>query len=257
MMTFLFKKTVSLFLLPLPFGLILVTIGFILFLLNRAKLTYITCLTTGTVCLIVFSMPVIGFCLINGLQRKYQPLLDPPKGVNQIVVLGGGVSGGKNYPPNISLNASSLSRLIEGIRQFHLLKKRGKQPTLILSGGRVFQSYATNAGQMRNTAVMLGIPSTETVIEDGSRDTHEEAKYLYKALKGKPFILVTSAFHMPRSMALFEKRGMRPIAAPTQFFNLSTFKLKYFVPGQNGLLMSDLAIHEYLGMLWSKVNHQI
>lgn len=256
-MTFLLKKTVSLFLLPLPFSLILIAIGALLLFCSRAKRTRIVCFVAGFACLIFFSIQINAIYLINGLQSQYQPLLQPPHNVSNIVVLGGGISGGKNYPRNITLNSASLSRLVEGIRLFHLLQKQGGHPILILSGGRVFQSAATEAGIMRNTAVMLGIPAASIRIENGSRDTHEEALYLKKLLVGESFLLVTSAYHMPRSMALFQNQGMHPIAAPTQFFRQSKLILKYLIPTASGLLMSDIAIHEYLGILWAKLNHQI
>lgn len=252
-MDFLLKKTIAQFLLPLPFGLIIMAIGLALLVLKRAKRTQMTCLIAGFLCIIFFSMRFNAFFLINGLQSEFKPLIQlPAQNATKIVVLGGGISGDKNYPSNITLNASSLSRLIEGIRIFHLLERHHKKPVLVLSGGRVFQSKSI-AGVMRNTAVMLGIAPQYLRIENGSKDTNEEAIYLKKTIGNKPFVLVTSGYHMPRAMQLFKAQGMHPIAAPTQFFHQSGFSLKNFIPSTDGLVISDFAIHEYLGMLWAKL----
>ncbi len=248
---FLLKKIIEALLLPLPIGLFLIFIG-----LFFRKITGIILSLLGLLIIITFSLTGTSNFLINYLQSQYQPLLETPKNVTQVVVLGGGVSGGKNYPPNLTLNTASLSRLVEGVRLFDALEEIGVKPTLILSGGRVFQSPAV-AGKMQNTAVMLGISQEQILLEDGSRDTREEAVYLKKTLADKPFILVTSAFHMPRSMDLFTAQGMHPIAAPTQFLGVRTNLTSWFIPNGASLEISDIAIHEYLGILWEKINHRV
>lgn len=190
--------------------------------------------------------------LLNTLQSRYSPLMHPPAHVSAIVVLGGGVNSKKKYPPNLTLGSASLSRLIEGIRLFKEITQTNAHAQLILSGGRVFEDPAI-AGKMRNTAVMLGIDEKNIVLENGSQDTHEEAVYLKTTLGNKPFILVTSAYHMWRAMDLFEKLGMHPIPAPTQFMAYKHNFILYYIPNTNSLMISDIVIHEYLGLLWGKL----
>ena len=129
--------------------------------------------------------------------------------------------------------------------------------TLVLSGGRVFGSPA-EAGVMQNIAVILGVNVNDIKLEAGSRDTHEEALYLQKQLGKQPFLLVTSAYHMPRAMALFTKIGLQPIAAPTQYMSdVDSTRVDAYLPSSNYLVMSDVAIHEYLGIWWGKLMHEI
>lgn len=250
-MGFYLQKVISTWLYPLPISLLLIALGLILLILKHPKSSFY-CALVGLLILILFSVRVFSFPFINSLQCQYQPLVNPPAGVTNIVVLGGGVSDGKSYPPNLKLRSASLSRLIEGIRLYHAIEKMGQTPKLLLSGGRVFQSEA-EAGVMQNTALMLGIPAKNIVIEDGSKNTAEEAAYFAPILKQQPFILVTSAYHMPRSMMLFEAKGMHPIAAPTQFFSADHLKIKSYIPSSLSLELSDITIHEYLGMLWAKL----
>lgn len=251
-MGFWIKKLVSSLLQPLPFGLIWIGTGILMLLSHYSKKRATICIFIGFCTITLFSILPISTALLNTLQLQYPALTNPPRTVTKIVVLGGGVSGGKNLPPNLSLGGSSLSRLVEGARLFKIIQKTNPTVKLILSGGRVFQSPSV-AGKMQNTATMLGIPAQNTVIEDGSRDTYEEAIYLHKTLGKKPFILVTSGFHMPRSMALFQNLGMHPIAAPTQFLGKNYNPGSWYIPRSRNLMNSDLSIHEYLGIVWANL----
>ncbi|EKD77460.1 MAG: hypothetical protein ACD_42C00325G0001 [uncultured bacterium] len=250
------KKLISALLLPVPFGLFWITLGIILLSLDCAKRFRLSCFLIGLFVITLFSLNPISTALLDTLQSQYAPLMTIPNNVTQVVVLGGGVSGGKDYPPNLTLNSASLSRLVEGIRLFKLIQKNNPDAELILSGGRVFQSPAT-AGKMRNAATMLGVDEKNMVIEDGSRDTHEEALFLKKTVKNNSFILVTSAYHMPRAMDLFNQLGMHPIAAPTQFLGYRYTLSLWCIPTANSLAVSDIAIHEYLGILWTKIQGYI
>lgn len=251
-MTFWIKKLISNLLLPLPFGLFWIATGILILLSKRARRFGIISVTASFFILFLFSLNSISFGMLQTLQSQHAPLTIPPTDVDKIVVLGGGVNGGKNYPPNLTLSASSLSRLIEGIRLLKIIESTHPDAKLILSGGRVFQSPAI-AGKMRNTALMLGVLDKNMSLEDGSRDTREEAIFLQKILGNKPFILVTSAFHMPRAMALFQTLGMHPIAAPTQFLGQHYNPLFWYIPNATSLIYSDLVIHEYLGMIWARM----
>src|SRR3989338_7930088 len=148
-MFFLLKKIISTFLLPLPFGLFWILIGIILILSDNAKRFRIISLYAGFFIIFIFSLNPVSAALLKPLQTEYKPLVFPPKNVDKIVVLGGGVNSEKNYPPNLMLGPASLSRLIEGIRIFQILKKENPKAKLILSGGRVFQSPAV-ADKMKN-----------------------------------------------------------------------------------------------------------
>ena len=188
--------------------------------------------------------------LMNRLERQYTPLTTLPNQVKTIVVLGGGVRNNTDAPPNTQLSAASLARLLEGVRLYKLYQRQGKPVTLILSGGRVFGKPA-EAGMMQNIAVVLGVSTQHIKLEDGSRDTAEEAHYLKHELNQQRFILVTSAYHMPRSMMIFKDAGLHPIAAPTQYMaGFDRRTPRYYVPNAKYLVTADIAIHEYLGILW-------
>lgn len=255
-MLFWLKKLISGFLLPTPFGLFWIALGIFLLLIGKAKRMRLCCIIVGFVIITAFSLNPISFQLLNSLQSQYAPLLFAPTDVTQVVVLGGGIGGKKDYPPNLTLNSASLSRLVEGVRVLKLLQIQNPNAQLILSGGRVFQSPAV-AGKMRNAAMMLGVDQKNIVLEDGSTDTHKEALFLKKFVGKNPFILVTSAYHMPRAMDLFRGLNMHPIAAPTQFIGYHYDFWAWCIPSANSLAVSDIALHEYLGILWAKMRGDI
>ncbi len=69
-------------------------------------------------------------------------------------------------------------------------------------------------------------------------------------LEDEPFFLVTSAYHMKRSMIEFERVGANPIPAPIDFRIRGEYNAFSYFPGARHLRNSDLAIHEYFGILF-------
>lgn len=256
-MGFFFKKMVSGLLLPLPIAMFLLLIGLILFWCQQKRLWTGSFLTAGFLTLILFGYNFLPAAMITQLESHYHPMMTLPPNIHRIVVLGGGVRNDPTLPPSTQLSAASISRLVEGIRLYRLYKNRGENETLILSGGKVFGRPA-EAGIMQSIAVLLGVAPKDIALEAGSRDTHDEALYLKSMLGNTPFILVTSATHMPRAIALFKKQGLHPVAAPTSYVSkrVGRLQLSDFFPSANNLGYSDIAIHEYLGKTWAKFRGQ-
>ena len=255
-MLFGLKKIIESLLLPLPIGLLLLLVGLFLLWTREAKTLRNTGFIAGFLVIFIFSLNPVAVLLINGLQSQYKPLITLPGPISRVVVLGSSASAKKDLPANITLGSTSLARLTEGVRVFKLIQTKAPYAQLVLSGGRAFQS-ASAAGSMKNTAMIFGVDPAKIVIEDGSLDTHDEATFLQKTLQDEPFILVTSAYHMPRAMALFEKLGMHPIAAPTEFINISPNFFTRYLPNASSLRISDIAIHEYLGIFVAKLKGTI
>src|SRR5262249_5762650 len=132
--------------------------------------------------------------------------------VKYIVVLGGAYGFDQAIPITSWLGGGTMIRLAEGIR----LHRQWPESKLIVSAGRGFDPLP-QADAMKGTAEAMGVNSADIGAESVSRDTEESAEMLAPMLGKDPFVLVTSASHMPRSMGLFRKRGMNPIAAPTDF----------------------------------------
>ncbi len=251
-MNFFIQKILSAAILPLPLALLCLVLALVLTLFRR-RVAALSIGLLGVIILIAFSLPYLPDAMLKSLETKYQPLTQFPSGINTIVVLGAGNGGYPRYPANDKLSAASLARLVEAIRIY----KHLGQAKLLLSGGRVFGS-PPDADAMNNVASLLGISPQDIIIENGSQDTYQEALFLHKLLKNQPFILVTSAYHMPRAMRLFEKQGMHPTAAPTEFLEgKRRYSIKRYFPSAASLLYSDIALHEYFGLWWSQLTGKI
>lgn len=257
MAAFFLKKIISVFLQPMQLCLLLGFLGLYLLWFTKKYNFGRILLSVSFLVLLIFSLGVTSHKLLKNLESQYLPLQEIPEGVNTIVVLGGGFGGNIHYPANTRINSASLSRLVEGVRLYRILETNGVKPVLILSGGRVFRSYTTEAENMKNSALILGVALPSMIVENGSLDTYEEALYLKSRLQDKPFILVTSATHMPRAMALFKKQGMHPIPAPTQYFAIRNLGLAKYIPDSRFLNNSEIALHEYIGLVWEWFRKQI
>ena len=244
---FWFKKLISAWLLPLPIALVLLLIGLVLLGFSQRK-TAAGCVLVAFLLVLVFSLNITANTLLRPLEYAYPVLRSPPAGVHTIVVLGAKVQ--RVGSGDVRLGSSALSRLVEGVRLYRQMQKKSPlSSTLIVSGAPVL-NMPSSARAMAQWAEALGIPRQQIVLENHARDTGEEALDLRTRLKGQSFILVTSAFHMPRAMELFKRRGLKPIPAPTQFLtNVSDDQL---APTASSLVRCDIAIHEYLGIFWER-----
>ena len=70
-----------------------------------------------------------------------------------------------------------------------------------------------------------------------------------------PFVLVTSATHMKRAVALFNFHGLDPIPAPTYFLIKESDRVTP-MPSSGSLGKSEAAFHEYLGIVWANLMGQ-
>lgn len=252
---FLLKKIISPFFQPLSIVLVLLLSGLILMWMTRKKNLGKIFLTLGTILLLLASYGFLSDWIVVSLENRYLPLLDAknihnPQDIKWIVVLGGGTLPDSRLPLSSQLDPSSLTRLLEGVR----LHRQLPGSRLILSGGAVFQN--TPEGEtLAKTALLMGVIENDIVRENKSLDTADQAKLISRIVGNSRFILVTSAIHMPRSMALFRKFGLDPIPAPTNYIVVkqSRFYPGMFFPDSVSLHKMEAALHEYLGLIWMHI----
>ena len=255
---FLLKKLVAQFFYPVSLSLELLVLGlFFLWVTRRVRLGKIL-VSLGTVVLLLWSSPLISPRLLTPLERHYPALLHPEAlsrdgqtpGATPfwIVVLGGGHASDPQLPVNSQISQPALGRVVEGVRLYRAIP--GSK--LLMSGGGAFDPVP-EARVMAEIALSLGVKSQDLRLEDASRDTADEAAVIAAMLHGQPIILVTSAAHMPRAMALFAKRGMHPLPAPADYLYRVPQRRapgEYF-PRADSLKWMEAAVHEYLGLAWA------
>jgi uncharacterized SAM-binding protein YcdF (DUF218 family) len=102
-------------------------------------------------------------------------------------------------------------------------------------------------------AQSLGVPAKKLIAEAKSLDTYGNAREVKLIVQGTPFLLVTSASHLPRAMLIFQALGMRPIPAPADFNVPAHYILSDFLPSGKYLTRMDAAIHENFGLAYLKL----
>ena len=195
----------------------------------------------------------------RSLEWRFLPQEETPS-APVMVVLGGGTEPWLYPRTFIEVNGAG-DRLIHAAR----LYQAGAAQTVVVSGGGINwmdQREMSIAEEMRDLLMLMGVPQEVIVLQDRSANTYEDALYCAEFLLEAgidEIILVTSASHMPRSVALFEKQGFTVIAAPTDFkvtqaswdavFKPKSVEAVLFalVPSADNLGMVTSLIKEYLG----------
>jgi uncharacterized SAM-binding protein YcdF (DUF218 family) len=264
-MLFVLKKAVSRLLFPLPLSILLLLAGLALGWRNRHPRWTRTLLIAGLALLVLFSTSAFSDLLLRPLESRY-PALGPEElsaidweTVNTIVVFTGCAVGFEDEPITRQVGGAPLARLVEGVRLYH----ECPGCRLILSGGLGCDPDAP-AEAMTNYrwATTFGVAPQDITLERTSLDTADQARILATLLVGdrgqEPFIVVTSASHMPRTMALLEAEGLiRAIPAPTDhatglysLFSREAFGAESLYPNAQALWNSERAVYEYLGLFW-------
>jgi uncharacterized SAM-binding protein YcdF (DUF218 family) len=248
---FLVKKIVSRFFFPLPLSLEFLFVGLFLLWFTRRQRTGKALVTCGTMLLLGLSNVFTSNALLRPLEHRYPPLIVVHEGVpfvQYIAVLGGWADDDPDVPITSHVSPDLMVRLIEGVS----LQREIPGSKLILSGGN------DSAEGMAKMAEALGVSAQDILRPAEPRDTEEESQQIGSIVGPQRFILVTSASHMPRAMGLFRKRGLQPIAAPTDYLApRHRLEPDDLVPDGYKLFKSQIAFYEYLGLAWEKLRGKL
>jgi uncharacterized SAM-binding protein YcdF (DUF218 family) len=260
---FFVKKLISQFLLPTTASLALLIAGVVLLWLGRRLRLARVLITIGTGLFLLCSYLPVADTFLGSLEYRYPPLY-PRAALEQaikqagatpkwIVVLGGGHALDQRFPANDQIGESALYRLVEAIR----LQRELPGTRILLSGG--VGGRIKHADILAQVARSLGVPQEDFVLDKTAWDTEQEAANLAGQIGKEPFFLVTSAFHLPRAAALFRRLGLRPIPVPAHHQTLNTpgIGLDELFPGPGAMRRMDAGVHEYLGLLWSRLRGKI
>ncbi len=193
------------------------------------------------------------------LEWQYLPPKEFPE-TEVVVILAGGTAA-PIYPRSTVEVGGAGDRVIYGAHLYH----QGVASHLLVSGGSVpyLGESSPESKHMAELLIMLGVPEEAIWQESKSRNTFENALYSYEFLGEKRIdriVLVTSAFHMPRSVMVFEQQGFDVIPAPTDYSiteeswarlwkpDFITQVLNFF-PTASNLSNTTHSLKEYLGLM--------
>lgn len=192
--------------------------------------------------------------LMYSLERQYPSLTASPP-ADAIIVLGGCTRSAHFPRPWVEI-AEEGDRVLYAAK----LYREGKAPKVILAGGRIYwkgggQSEASDMAELIQT---MGVPESALILETRSLNTYENATNVLQIVQQRnlngSLLLVTSARHMPRSIAIFKKLGMSVIAAPTDFWTTDANENAGFLgvilrllPDSEALDYTSMALKEWIG----------
>lgn len=168
------------------------------------------------------------------------------------ILLGGAI---KYYNTEMEriVYSSGADRFIQTIE----LYKEGKIKRVLISGGSgllVSQQYK-ESDLLKKILLKMSFPEEDIIIENDSKNTYENAKLSAEILKkdfpGKKKLLITSAFHMRRSLACFKKQGLspHPYAVDARLGSRRYTPDKIIIPDTECLMLWDVLFHEWIGFI--------
>ncbi|WP_206194346.1 ElyC/SanA/YdcF family protein [Shewanella sp. SNU WT4] len=238
---FTLKKIISQLIMPIPLTLLLLCL--LAWLLRRNKASWRLPLGLAIGLLVFVSSQGGSRLLVEPLEQQYPYQQQAITDSCVVMVLGSGHDDSLPVTALQQLSPTALMRLNEGLHQTRL----GKDCLLITSGFAGDDNQKPHSDVMAAAAIELGFSKGRIISLPLAKDTIEEAQHLRWEIGDAPFRLVTSATHMPRAMAIFERQGTHPVAAPADYYGRGG---RWWVLSADNLLDSQRAIHEYVGKSW-------
>ena len=204
----------------------------------------------------LWSTPAFSDWVRSGLEQRYPPArIEELPTADVIVVLGGAMDAAKPPERLYPDLGAAADRVWHAARLFHARKA----PLILASGGRLPWSDADHpeAVVIAELLQAFGVPASAILLESDSRTTRENRDYclpILQASGARRILLVTSALHMPRALALFETTRLEVIPAPTDFeVYQGGWHLMRWLPDARALADGTRAFKEHLAILINKL----
>lgn len=209
-------------------------------------------LLSGAALFILLGVFPVGYNMLVLLEREHPRPLVMPEAVDGIIVLGGAfdsrLSEIHEFP---ILNGTNAARILT----FLELAKRYPAATLVFSGGSgdITAPDAREADQAEILLQKFGIEKSRILMERDSRNTDENVRYSKQMLqpeKNAQWLVVTSASHMPRTMAIFRRYDWAVQPYPTAYRTDLEYRFRPFLMDVlKNFEVLNIVLHEYIGMI--------
>lgn len=247
-MFFILSKILVYLILPVPFLALLL----LLFLLIRNKKVKSIAFILFCGFFFLYTNPFLANQLMGWWEIPAIPIAELEQEFEAAIILTG-VTDIDKYPRDrVHLNKGA-DRIMHTVQ----LYKLAKVPLIIVSGGSgklISEDEPSEAELVKKVLLISGVPEQDIILETESRNTYENALNTAQLLQAKnlpteKIMLVTSAFHMRRSMGCFKKAGLQPQPYPTDFYSDSSSydPGSLFIPSQEALTNWTKLISEWVG----------
>jgi uncharacterized SAM-binding protein YcdF (DUF218 family) len=247
---FALSKTLGLMLLPSNF-LIGIGSGALILLFTRFAPLGRKLVFASLVLLAVCGFSPLGNLLLYPLEQRFPPWDDAGGAPDGIVVLGGSIVSDLSAAHGVPVFNDSVARVIAAAGLAH----RYPQARIVFTGGSanlVSSDTAKEADYAMPVFESFGISRDRLMMERRARNTEENAEFskaLVSPKAGERWLLVTSAYHMPRSIGIFREVGFAVEPYPTDWrVGGRADLLKFSSFSRDGLERVDLAVREWMGL---------
>ena len=249
-MFFIISKIAGFFALPSNIVAALCVLGIVL-LATRFRRTGSHILIFGVVAALLFGYSPLANLMLLPLSERFPAWKSDGRAPDGIIILGGAIDSDTTLARNSLEMDSSAERIVTMLQ----LARTYPNARLVFSGGsgNLLQGSASEAPIVGRLLESFGVARDRVVLEGDSRTTTENAvltRGLVQAKPGELWLLVTSAFHMPRSIGAFRKAGFDVEAYPVDWRTRGwDDAMTPFDKMSAGLARSDVAVHEWTGLI--------
>jgi len=248
---FVLSKTLGVMLLPTNFLLGLGLLGVLLLLTRKARLGR-ALMVVSLLSLALCGFTPLGSVLLYALESRFPPWDASHGAPDGIVVLGGPIDADLSVSHDAPVNRSAPDRIVAAA----MLAHRYPNARIVFSGGspNLISNDAREADFASRVFEGLGVDKARLIMERRSRNTLENALFSKELAAPKPgerWLLITSAFHMPRSVGLFRKAGFAVEPYPVDWHVGATLgeALSMSQVGGDGWGRTDASVREWMGLL--------
>jgi uncharacterized SAM-binding protein YcdF (DUF218 family) len=166
--------------------------------------------------------------------------------VKQVVVLTGGGYLIQGEMLSSGFPHASMYRFLGGLE---LCSRLGEDCLIIFSGSAGRQRGDLTVALTMQDLSRLIAPGRQVLAEARSESTAEHPANVKPLLRREPFVLVTSAYHMPRSMRSFKRAGLNPIPYPVDFLSSGGYRWVDVLPSFEDFWKMNVALREYQALV--------
>lgn len=250
-MSFILSKVLWMFAAPGNLLVLLLIVGAFMSVAHRVTWQIAGRRLCFAVAFILFLIAVfpVGDWALTPLENRFPPV--KPDKVDGIILLGGDENPMLTEARDTPSVRSSASRYIS----FAVLARKYPNARLVYTGGSALLTRTSDISEgevAKRVTTALGIPVSRITFEDKSRNTHENAMMSAAIVQPKPeenWLLITGAYHMPRSIGCFRQAGWNVYPMPSDYISTGKFISSIHFNLAEHLIGLTTAVHEYTGLL--------